>query len=416
MKKQVIAADAAATQNTIFFLHQRSIATVIPPLFTPPVIIHQFATVCKKILLSVSGRDNIKKKEAGVMNSLFFKRCLCLLLTLCLLPLTACGQKSESSVGDDTVSVVSTTATVLTTSAATTETTVVTTTATEQATTAIATATTTATMTTTTTTTVAPIITTTAAFAATTTTTSKLQKQWELYWSDEFEGDSLDSSKWNVESGTSSLAVKKADNVKVEDGNCVITVRSDDSTLDYEYSTAFVTTAHKFSFCYGRLEFRAKLPSGQGVWPALWTLGDNYLTIGDDTTAWPLCGEIDIMELVGSNGMRENQRIMATLHWGPDRDNHEQAHSAWYLPEPASEAYHIYAVEWDENEIVWFVDDIEYLRVSLDDPDMGDAFAANHWIIMSVDLYGYGDLQVNETTVLPQSMYVDYVRVYKEKT
>ena len=334
-----------------------------------------------------------------------FQRGLCVVFSVCLLPLTACGQKAEEPTDPATTSAAFTTVSeTVTTTEVKTTTTVTTTEETIMTTT-----------TATTTTTIVTEAPTTTTAAPTTTTTAKPQKQWELYWSDEFEGDSLDTSKWNVELGKTDLAVKKQENVKVEDGNCVITCRRDESTPGYEYSTAYVTTAYKFSFCYGRLEFRAKLATGQGVWPALWTLGDQYLDIGDDEKAWPLSGEIDVMELVGSNGMRENQKIMGTLHWGPDRDHHEQAHGYTFLAEPASNDYHIYAVEWDEKEMVWFVDDIEYLRVSLDDPEMGSAFTTAHWIIMNINLCNWGDSAVNETTVLPQSMYVDYVRVYKEK-
>lgn len=277
--------------------------------------------------------------------------------------------------------------------------------------------------TTTTTTTTSSVITTTTTThtttTATTTTTAIPQKQWELYWSDEFEGDSLDMSKWNIESGTNGAIVKKAENVKVEDGNCVITLRRDDSTPGYEYSGAYVTTAYKFSFCYGRLEFRAKLPTGQGVWPALWTLGDNYLTIGNDEKAWPLCGEIDVMELVGSSepqNILNNLKIMGTLHWGENRANHQQAHNSLFMRESPDADFHIYAVEWDEEKIVWYVDDKAYMRVKLDDPTMGTAFMQKHWIIMNINLNSYGGFnQYDETTPDAVGMYVDYVRVYKEK-
>lgn len=355
------------------------------------------------------------------MNRSVIKRVLCLMLALCLLPLTACGEKAEQPADEVTASTVSTApseTTTTTTAASTTETTEDTTTTsaitTTQATTTATTTTTTAATTTTTT-----IVTTTTTQRPTTTTTAAPAKEWELYWSDEFEGDTLDKSKWNIESGTSGPIVKKAENVKVEGGDCVITLHRDDSTPGYEYSSAYVTTAKKFSFCFGRLEFRAKLPVGQAVWPALWTMGNNYLTIGDDTKAWPLCGEIDVMELVGSsdpNNPFDNRKIMGTLHWGPNRDAHEQAHGLKYLlTGNASLDYHIYAIEWDENQIVWYVDDEEYMTVTLDDPDMGTAFLQKHWIIMNINLYEWGASAYNETTPDSVSMYVDYVRVYKEK-
>ena len=347
------------------------------------------------------------------MNVIALRRCLALLSVLCLLPLTACGGEAPA---DTAPSATTTTTTTMETTTATIESTATTTTVTTQEDTTVTTLTTTTA--TTTTTTEAPTTTTTATKAPITTTTAKPQKQWELYWSDEFEGDSLDTSKWNIEGGTSGAVAKRAENVKVENGDCVITIRRDNPQEGFEYSSAYVTTAYKFSFCYGRLEFRAKLPVGQGMWPALWTMGDNYLEIGNDEKAWPLCGEIDVMELVGSSDPQnpfDNKKINGTLHWGPNRDNHEQAHNSWYLSDSPAEDYHIYAVEWDENEIVWYVDEKVYLRVKLDDPDMGTAFMQKHWIIMNINLYTWGNTAYNETTPDEASMYVDYVRVYKEK-
>lgn len=339
------------------------------------------------------------------------KRICCLLLVIGLLPLVACGQSAEEPITNETVSTVSTAVSTTTTTTMVEDTTETTTTTTEAETT-------TTSVTTTTITTIVTTTTTTEPYIPTTTTTTKPAKEWELYWSDEFDGNALDETKWNVELGTTSAVVKKRDNVTVEDGNCVITLRRDNPKDGYQYSSAYVTTAYKFSFCFGRLEFRAKLPVGQGVWPALWTLGDNYLSIANDELGWPLCGEIDVMELVGSSNPSnpfDNKTIMNTLHWGPDRNHHEQAHKKVLLRESAAKDYHIYAIEWDIDAIVWFVDDQEYLRVPLTDPDMGTAFLQKHWIIMNINLCDWGTNCYNETTPDEQSMYVDYVRVYKEK-
>ena len=350
-------------------------------------------------------------------------RILCLILAVSVaLCLCACGKEADPPTDGGATTTVSTapSETTTTTTTDTTTDTADTTTTTDTTTAPTTTApTTTKTTTTTVVTTTVSTGTTTITLPPTTTTTAAPAKQWELYWSDEFEGDTLDKSKWNIESGTSGPIVKKAENVKVEGGDCVITLHRDDSTAGYEYSSAYVTTANKFSFCYGRLEFRAKLPVGQAVWPALWTMGNNYLTIGDDTKAWPLCGEIDVMELVGSsdpNNPFDNRKITGTLHWGPNRDAHEQAHGIKYLlTGNASLDYHIYAIEWDDEQIVWYVDDEEYMTVPLDDPDMGTAFMQKHWIIMNINLYEWGASAYNETTPDSVSMYVDYVRVYKEK-
>lgn len=245
--------------------------------------------------------------------------------------------------------------------------------------------------------------------------------QWKLIWSDEFGGTALDRSKWNIEDGGgNSSYIKKASNVKVEGGKCVLTLIRDNSTAGYEYSGASITTAHKFSFQYGRLEFRAKLPYGQGVWPALWTMGDYYLTTSDQL-GWPRCGEIDVMELLGKGGAedenirRENKKVTGNLHWGANRDVHQENGSYLFLKDSASMSYHLYAIEWDEKEIVWYVDDVETNRVSLDDPTMLDSFHQKHWIIMNVAMGNFEPYFPDARTPVPQSMYVDYVRVYQKK-
>lgn len=354
------------------------------------------------------------------MNQFVFKRVLCLLLIVCLLPLSACGKTEEQPADNGATTTVSTApseaVTTTTTTATTTETE---TTTTEAPTTETTTQTTTTTATTTVTTTTTTVVTTTTTRRPTTTTTAAPAKEWELYWSDEFEGNALDRSKWNIETGTNGPIVKDPNNVKVEDGNCVITIEKDHPRDGYQYSSAYVTTAGKFSFCFGRLEFRAKLPTGQGMWPALWTMGDNYFTLGNDEVAWPRCGEIDVMELVGTSGESgnpfANKTVWTTLHWGPSRDAHEEAHKETLIFSSLSEEYHTYAIEWDEQKIVWFVDDKELMTVTLDDPDMGMAFIQKHWLIMNINLYEWGNTAFNEFTPELAHMYVDYVRVYKEK-
>lgn len=270
-----------------------------------------------------------------------------------------------------------------------------------------------------------PVVTVTGPTVTTTTTTAAPTDypdkhpggEWQLIWSDEFNGTSLDKNKWNVEVGGNGLIYKKASNVKVEKGKCVLTLLRDTSVSGYQYTGTSITTAHKFSFQYGRLEFRAKLPYGQGVWPALWTMGDYYLTTNDEL-GWPRCGEIDVMELVGAGGAdgkdvyRENKKVTGNLHWGVNRENHQGSYSYHFLADgAAANNYHLYAVEWDEDAIVWYVDNIETHRVTLDDPTMLDSFHQKHWIIMNVALYE----TANASTPLPQSMYVDYVRVYQKK-
>ncbi|MBQ4333064.1 MAG: glycoside hydrolase family 16 protein [Clostridia bacterium] len=324
---------------------------------------------------------------------------------------------TESTTGADTTvgsqSDVSTTRTAPTTTTSTTQT--ITTTTTVAPTTG-----TTQTVTTTQSTTTTTQSTTTTTTTVTTTTTQPTHApdahpgdEWELYWSDEFEGNTLNEEYWSIEGGVRNDCVQKRENVEVKDGNCYLWVKREEGK--YAFSSGSLNSASKFSFQYGRLEFRAKMPYGQGVWPALWTMGNHYIGAGDEQ-GWPHCGEIDILEMRGVGNESEkdltaNQMVLGTLHWGENRSVHEES-SNWKLVlngHPA-DFYHIYAIEWDEHSITWFVDDKAFHTVSLDDPTMGDSFQHPHWIIMGVGVSGGSG-----NTPAPQSMCVDYVRVYKKK-
>ena len=265
------------------------------------------------------------------------------------------------------------------------------------------------------------------------TTTSKVNNkgyefepgdEWELFWNDEFDGSTLDTTKWTYESGVTAIYVEKQENVTVQGGNLILTAHHADpsSNKGRSFTTGAVNSGDKFSFQYGRLEFRARLPYGEGVHPGLWTMGDYYRTTSDEL-GWPRCGEIDVMELVGAGSEADrytesyNRRTTCNLHWGANRDAHEEIGTTSYFIQDGSLAdeYHVYACEWDEDSITFYFDDIKISETKLDDPEMGDAFKQPHWIIMSFSLDSKGQHVAGETTPLPQSMYVDYVRVYKKK-
>ena len=248
--------------------------------------------------------------------------------------------------------------------------------------------------------------------------------EWELFWSDEFSGNTLDTSKWSYEVGKAGIYTEKAENVTVQNGNLILTARhanpKDNQGLNF--TTGAVNSAHKFSFQYGRLEFRARLPYGEGVFPALWTMGDYYLTTSDEK-GWPRCGEIDVMEFIGGGSEAEkytdpaNKLSTCNLHWGVNRDAHKAigTTNAKIMDGIWADAYHIFAIEWDEKSIKWYRDDRLIIERDINDPDMLDSFHQKHWIIINVALCDFEPDIANATTPLPQSMYVDYVRVYKKK-
>ena len=248
--------------------------------------------------------------------------------------------------------------------------------------------------------------------------------EWELFWSDEFNGTTVDESKWNYEEGKGDFYTENRENVVVRDGNLIITARHADpkENRGLNFSTGAINSSHKFSFQYGRLEFRARLPYGEGVWPALWTMGDYYLTTSDEK-GWPVCGEIDVMEMVGAGTdadkyqQVQNKQHTSGLHWGKDRENHKEIGAVKHRVSDGilADAYHVFAIEWDEESIKFFFDDEMCTEVFLSDPTMLNSFHQKHWIIINLALYNYEPYIADDTTPLPQSMFVDYVRVYKKK-
>ena len=249
--------------------------------------------------------------------------------------------------------------------------------------------------------------------------------EWTLYWNDEFDGNAVDTSKWNVEEGSTGFYNKKASNVSVQNGQLVLSAKRENPYTNHktDFSTGYVNSGGKFSFQYGRLEFRARLTYGKGVWSALWTLGDSYLSASSDETGWPICGEIDVMEMVGGGGEADkyissgNKLHTAGIHWGANRDVHQSINAVRHSVSDGilADAYHIYAIEWDEECIKFFFDDQMLSKISLNDESMLDSFHQPHWIIINIAMYNYEPEIADETTPLPQFMYVDYVRVYKKK-
>jgi beta-glucanase (GH16 family) len=191
---------------------------------------------------------------------------------------------------------------------------------------------------------------------------------WQLVWSDEFNGNSIDSSKWNFEvncagGGNNEKQCYTADkaNAFVADGMLNIVARPAPAGAEKPYTSARLTTAKKADFKYGRFEMRAKLPSGQGAWPAFWMMPTDSV-YGE----WPRSGEIDIMEAVNlkvtdASGKAE-ANVHGTLHYGKTWPNNSNSGKAYTLPggkNPADD-FHTYAVEWQQGEIRWYVDDYLY--------------------------------------------------------
>lgn len=174
-----------------------------------------------------------------------------------------------------------------------------------------------------------------------------------------------------------------------------------------QYTSARLVTKGKFEQKHGRFEARIKVPRGQGVWPAFWMLGNNI-----DTAGWPACGEIDIMENIG----REPTVVHGTVH-GPGYSGANSIGGAYSLPGNVAFAddFHVYAAEWSENRIAFYVDGALYRTVTPANLPAGAewAFERPFFMILNFAVGGNWPGSPDQTTVFPQTMLIDYVRVYK---
>lgn len=230
-----------------------------------------------------------------------------------------------------------------------------------------------------------------------TDTTKKVAPVYQLVWSDEFDGTSVDATKWNFETGgggwgNSEQEYYQAANATVSNGNLIITAKKE-SVGGEAYTSARMTTQNNFSQTYGRIEARIKMPMGQGLWPAFWMLGNNIGTV-----SWPQCGEIDIMEHINADNL-----IHGSLHWNGGNTSQQ-------ITSTPSD-YHVYAAEWDKNQVRFYVDSTMYDAENISPVQ---AFQLPFFILLNMAVGGNWPGQSVDQTAIPAAMYVDYVRVYKQ--
>jgi beta-glucanase (GH16 family) len=241
------------------------------------------------------------------------------------------------------------------------------------------------------------------------------QVGWTLVWSDEFaqpDGSSPDATKWTYNLGAGGWGnneleyyTARTNNVRIENGQLVIEAR-EENYLGSGYSSARLKTQGRVSWTYGRIEARMKIPRGQGIWPAFWTLGTNISSVG-----WPGCGEIDIMENIG----REPTQVHGTVH-GPGYSGGNGIGAANSLPGGAAFAddFHVYALEWTTNQLKWFVDGQQYFSATPASLPSGTTwvFDQPQFLLLNLAVGGQWPGNPDGTTVFPQRLTVDYVRVY----
>ena len=234
---------------------------------------------------------------------------------------------------------------------------------------------------------------------------------YNLVWEEEFDGSSLDLSVWNYETGASGWGNNESQyyrsgnkNAELDQGYLRITAK-EETHLGAPYTSARLTTQGKESFQYGRIDIRAKVPYGQGVWPALWMLGDNFGSAG-----WPTCGEIDIMELIGGDGYND-RTVYGTAHWSNNGSHAEYGgNRSLPLGEKFNDEFHVFSIVWNSSSIKWYVDNSLYHTMNTASLT---AFQNKFFFILNIAVEGNWPGPVGPSTQFPQYMLVDYIRVFQ---
>lgn len=238
-----------------------------------------------------------------------------------------------------------------------------------------------------------------------------------LVFEDNFSTDgAIDTNTWNVEIGKGpnndgwgnnelQYYTARPENIKVEGGMLKITALKE-NYMSSAYTSARITTKGKVSKQYGRMEARMKLPTGKGMWPAFWMMGSNI-----DSQPWPQCGEIDIMENKGS----QPSTVSGALH-GPGYSGGTAKYKSYnFTNSRVDTEFHVYGVEWDQNYVNFYVDNVLYNQYTPESVS-GKEWVFNNspfFMLMNLAVGGNFDGAPLPTTVFPQTMLVDYVRIYQ---
>lgn len=262
--------------------------------------------------------------------------------------------------------------------------------------------------------------------------------EWAMVWNDEFDGTEIDSTKWSFErnctgGGNNELQcyTNRDVNASIVDGSLVIVARSEtfsgqakqdddptynaaDTSVTRNYTSARLRTKNKGDWKYGRMDIRAKLPQGQGIWPAIWMLPTNW-----EYGGWPLSGEIDIMEAVNSNTGTFANKTHGTLHYGEVWPNNKYTGTEYSAPTNVWDEYHTFSIQWEEGTIRWYVDDVHFATQISDRWYTGGStephapFDKEFHLILNLAVGGNWPGVPNEATTFPQEFSIDYVRVYQ---
>jgi beta-glucanase (GH16 family) len=238
---------------------------------------------------------------------------------------------------------------------------------------------------------------------------------YELAWADEFKGTTVNLNDWTFEIGNgqngwgnNELQYYRAENTFVHNNEYLVIEARNEIFGGHQYTSSRMITKGKQEFKYGRIDIRAASPKTQGIWPALWMLGENFQQVG-----WPACGEIDILEILG----HETNKAHGTVHWGPNSNQRQQKTASTFSgPEgDFHERFHVFTIIWEENKIEWFIDDVKFHTVTSADMNGFDyPFNNEFFFILNIAVGGLWPGNPDATTKFPQHLIVDYIRVFQK--
>ncbi|WP_296884515.1 family 16 glycosylhydrolase [Thomasclavelia sp.] len=258
--------------------------------------------------------------------------------------------------------------------------------------------------------------------------------QYTEVWRDDF--DTLDMNSWSYQLGHKRGIepqdyVDNPENVFIDDGNLVLSAtekkeyrvhyNANGSDIVKKYDSGSIATFGKKEFLYGKIEVRAKLPKGAGAFPAIWTLGNDFTLDGlvdsEQGVGWPMCGEIDIMELIGANpdvAGTSDSTVHGTIHNGLTEDGDKAQTNTYTLPngETFNKDFHTFSIVWNPDTIQWYVDDNLYSTVYITDLDY---FQKPHYLLFNLAAGGEWPGFPNEDTDFPMDFVIDYVSYSQTK-
>jgi beta-glucanase (GH16 family) len=238
---------------------------------------------------------------------------------------------------------------------------------------------------------------------------------YKLAWSDEFNGSKINTADWGYDTGGSGWGnnelqyhTSESKNAYLQNGKLVIEAFKE-KYQNRDYTSARLITKGKKEFTFGRIDIRAKLPKGKGIWPALWMLGSNISQV-----SWPACGEIDIMENLG----QDPKTVYGTIHWGNQGSTTSKSTQGIYklnTVKTFADEFHVYSLDWEKDKLSILVDDKVYFTTTAAKLGANPyPYNAPFFFIMNIAVGGNWPGNPDATTVFPQRMEVDYIRVFQK--